>query len=642
MDTRKNPVPLVPGEPIPVGTSDRLGPVSIALWNIVVGATDCGDLFVVAGPHSPRRGLFVLSRTDTTPDSVPVFAPAEYVETPFGEDGPQVVGQHPDGGVYALRLVGGELLVAPYNPERLVFERPTRPPSVIPSIPERSTLVGARFAADGALQLYLSVSDKARYRPPEGPNGRDPDYRPYDGAGIWTGELPYAGLWTVTLADVTGGPAGEARQLSTGDRETVSSFVLATHVDLGSDGSGLVAAGRAGSLFFYPDSDNPAPRRSVSDGAGIVVRTRAILAGGAAYPRPDGTWSDIITGAEGALQHYRFAGELRDGNPVYSDPAPILVEQAELHTGSLPVLTAVDWDGDGTLDIVAGNSEGRILFLRNAGTNHSPQFENGVPLTICDGYEIHVQAGYRGSIQGPMELRWGYVCPTVVDWDGDGLPDIVMGDITGVYTVYLNRGTPTAPKLEQPRVLHCDGMPVHGTWRVQPGIATLDDPEGGSRLAFVTLDDDDQFHLYRQIDVENVEDAGKLHLTDGSPIGANFLYAGGTGRSKIVLADWDRDGRTDLIVGTPRHGSVPDHETGLPQSEGLPGSAVLFLRNVGTDSEPVFERPRLMRFRGEPIYLGQHACSPAVWDIGDSDGPDLIVGNELGRIRWYPRKELSW
>ncbi len=642
MDRTNEAALLIPGEPITVGTLDRRGPVSIALWNIVVGATDCGDLFVVAGPHSPRRGLFVLSRTDTTPDGVPVFAPAEFVDTPFGEDGPQVVGQHPDGGVYALRLVGGELHVAPYDPEQRVFERPTQPPVTIPSLPERSTLVGARFAADGALQLYLSVSDKASYRPPEGPNGRDPDYRPYDGAGIWTGELPYASLWTVPVPEVASGQVGEARQLSEGDRETVSSFVLATHVDLGGDGSGVVAAGRAGSLLFYPDSDDPAPRRSVNDKAGIVVRTRAILAGGTAYPTHDGRWSDIITGAEGALQHYRFTGQPRGDNPAYEAPAPILVERAELHTGSLPVLTAVDWDGDGALDIVAGNSEGRILFLRNTGTNHSPQFENGVPLTVGDGREIHVQAGYRGSIQGPMESRWGYVCPTVVDWDGDGLPDIVMGDITGVYTVYLNRGTRTTPELESPRVLHCDGLPVHGTWRVQPGIGMLNDPAGGTRMAFVALDDDDEFHLYRQIDVENVEDAGKLHLTDGSPIGANFLHAGGTGRSKIVLTDWDRDGRTDLLVGTPRHGSVPDHENGLPQSEGLPGSAVLFLRNVGTDGEPVFERPRLMRFRGEPIYLGQHACSPAVWDIESEGGPDIIVGNELGRIRWYPRKELSW
>jgi hypothetical protein len=34
----------------------------------------------------------------------------------------------------------------------------------------------------------------------------------------------------------------------------------------------------------------------------------------------------------------------------------------------------------------------------------------------------------------------------------------------------------------------------------------------------------------------------------------------------------------DLLIGAPRHASVPEPEMGLPRSLGLPGGAVLFLK----------------------------------------------------------------
>jgi hypothetical protein len=160
-------------------------------------------------------------------------------------------------------------------------------------------------------------------------------------------------------------------------------------------------------------------------------------------------------------------------------------------------------------------------------------------------------------------------------------------------------------------------------------------------MAYVALDDQDEFHLYWRIDDHNLEDGEKLHLDDGSVIGANFLSAGGTGRLKINLVDWNRDGKSDLLVGTPRHGSVPKPKTGLPQSLGLPGAAVLFLRNTGTEENPRFAFPELVKFRGEPLFLGQHACGPAPAVFGKENGPDLIVGEESGRFLFYAREDLS-
>ena len=53
-------------------------------------------------------------------------------------------------------------------------------------------------------------------------------------------------------------------------------------------------------------------------------------------------------------------------------------------------------------------------------------------------------AGPNGSIQGPAEAKWGYTTLSVADWDGDGLPDIVVNSIWGRVEWLRNVGTRTA------------------------------------------------------------------------------------------------------------------------------------------------------------------------------------------------------
>jgi hypothetical protein len=345
--------------------------------------------------------------------------------------------------------------------------------------------------------------------------------------------------------------------------------------------------------------------------------------------------ADLLVGGEGTVLYYRFRGVGPDGVPEYAGPQPLLGERALIYSGSLPVLNSVDWDGDGVTDIVTGNSEGRIICFRNHGSAAAPDFRAGEALK-ANGETIHIQQGYA-ALQGPDEARWGYVSPVVVDWNGDGLPDILASDARALHYVYLNTGTRTAPRLAAAQPLYCDGLDVHGSWRVRPGAAAW-----GGRMAYVALDDDDEFHLYWRIDDANLRDGGKLRLEDGSAIRANFLAAGGTGRTKFTLADWDGDGVMDILAGTPRHGSIPNPQTGLPQSRGLPGATVLWLRNTGTNDAPRFAFPRSLQFRGQPVYFGQHECSTALTDLGGPGGPHLLVGDEEGRIHFFQRSDISW
>ncbi len=636
---------LTSGEAIRVGAGDGTGPFAAdKLFNHPVGAAhalgnELPDLFVIAGSRFyPELVVYPsLGRSDA---GVPIFGEAHVVAAPevVTYASPGTIFEH-NGAVHALWLDKAELVHLIFNSVACAFMETER--VAMPTLPRGASCIGWLPDAEGAgFTLLMSISDGVRGGPGDGIDSRDAFYMPYDGAGVWRGGFPYAALYEAHFPSLLAGPAGAAVQATPSAREVRDSHKRLTRVDLGPGHEHDAIGGSIyGPLLHYTATADGAfeAGRMLADANGIALRHPTIGPAPAVYPNPEGRWCDLIAGGEGALYYYRFSGSFTEsGQPIYHEPVYSLQRDAALYAGSLPVLTVVDWDGDDILDIVAGNSEGEILFFDNAGTNEVPAFASGVALE-AGGERIHLQAGYSGSIQGPSEARWGYVCPTVTDWSGDGLVDIVLSSASGNHVVYVNAGSRTDPRLASAEPLYLDGLDLHGTWRVQPGVAPLD-----GRMAYVALDDQDEFHLYWLADVYNVTDGGKLRLDTGGVIGANFLRAGGTGRIKIVLTDWDEDGATDMIVGTPRHASIPEPKLGLPQALGLPGSSVMWLKNTGSDAAPAFAHPKVLHFRGEPIFFGQHACSPAVARLGGGEKPGLIVGVETGRLRFFAREDITF
>ncbi|WP_199118607.1 hypothetical protein [Pedobacter sp. ASV28] len=324
---------------------------------------------------------------------------------------------------------------------------------------------------------------------------------------------------------------------------------------------------------------------------------------------------------------------------MFLDAAAVKQENPLLYGGSLVVPSLADWDGDGLIDMISGNSAGKILFFKNTGTNPKPAYQDPIALK-AGGVDIYVQPGYREDIQGPQESRWGYVCPVVYDWNGDGLPDILTGDSRGKFMTYINIGTKTKPELAAEKTLYIKGLDVHGGWRSTPGVTNL-----AGKDAYVILDRDNQFHLYYKIDAYNISDGGKLKLTDGSYINGHRRKGGQVGRAKIHLVDWDGDGVKDMLVGTGRGASIPNPTTGLPYNRKKKGegATVLFMRNAGTDAAPVFEFPKMMKYKGNDILLGAHECAPTTAYIGgDGKTLNLVVGTEYGTFIYYDRKDLSW
>jgi hypothetical protein len=84
-----------------------------------------------------------------------------------------------------------------------------------------------------------------------------------------------------------------------------------------------------------------------------------------------------------------------------------------------------DWDGDGRPDLILGAEDGSVVWFRNVGTAGAPQLEASRPLIGKS------PIGWGGDDKrGPRD--WGLrVKPCVFDWDGDGRPALLLGDLCG-------------------------------------------------------------------------------------------------------------------------------------------------------------------------------------------------------------------
>jgi len=109
---------------------------------------------------------------------------------------------------------------------------------------------------------------------------------------------------------------------------------------------------------------------------------------------------------------------------------------------------AFDWDADGDLDILMGDYSAGTLFRRmNEGTAAEPKFS---------GQNIPVQVD--GKV---FALEGGLTSHQLIDWDGDGLKDLICGGYGEAYGdgagagiwVCRNTGKPDAPQFAAARNL---------------------------------------------------------------------------------------------------------------------------------------------------------------------------------------------
>lgn len=95
-----------------------------------------------------------------------------------------------------------------------------------------------------------------------------------------------------------------------------------------------------------------------------------------------------------------------------------------------------DWNNDGRKDLLVGQSDGSVKLFVNTGLEEAPAFALGVDVQTINGA---LAAGNNAA-------------PAVVDYNGDGAKDLLVGNASGQVLVFMNQGTDAAPLLSAPTV----------------------------------------------------------------------------------------------------------------------------------------------------------------------------------------------
>jgi hypothetical protein len=195
----------------------------------------------------------------------------------------------------------------------------------------------------------------------------------------------------------------------------------------------------------------------------------------------------------------------------------------------------VDWDNDGAKDLLVGAGDGGVYIYGNIGTNmdNTPVFDDGT--VVLDA----AQTGNRAT-------------PVMADWDGNGTQDLLVGNLDGNIQIYLNQGSSSVPSFSTYSLLQVGG----GTFDIGTRAAPRIYDWNGDGLKDILVGEVSGYIYYLQNVGTNsapvFNTAEKLLLLDGTalryltdPANANY----NTPRSRFDITDWNNDGYADIVVG---------------------------------------------------------------------------------------------
>jgi hypothetical protein len=526
------------------------------------------------------------------------------------------------------------------NPQKLPLEKNIHPNKV-----RANMWRTVDYDGDGALDLIVGVGDWTEY-------GWDNAYTP---DGRWMNGPLRGYVYFLRNTGSTAQPTyDKPKKVMAGDRPVETyGWPSPNFADFDGDGDLDLLCGEFldGFTYFENNGTRTKPKYTLMrrvktpDGAFLTMDLEMITPTAIDWDR-DGDFDLIVGDEDGRVAFVENVGKLSaERVPQFLAPRYFQQEADDVKFGALATPVGFDWDGDGDTDILSGNTAGYIGFFENlSGPKVAPPKWAAPKKLEAGGKVIRPMAGPNGSIQGPCEAKWGYTTLSVADWDGDGLPDLLVNSILGKVVWFKNLGPRHAPKLAAARPIEVEwngpqpalawgwmrpeGKALLTQWRTTPvgvdwnkdGLTDLVmlDHEGylaffprekrGGQLALLAPRRALLAAEARETTAPRLPVKTPVTMNAGQPLRLNSGVAGKSGRRKLCVVDWDGDGRLDVLLNS--------------------ANANVLRQTSATAEAWSFQDMGLIA----ETNIEGHDVSPTVVDF-DGDGvPDFLGGAEDGRF----------
>ncbi|MBM4318476.1 MAG: VCBS repeat-containing protein, partial [Deltaproteobacteria bacterium] len=251
-----------------------------------------------------------------------------------------------------------------------------------------------------------------------------------------------------------------------------------------------------------------------------------------------------------------------DGRGMHGQPLPVpllpgsevaafFVEERPLGLGvELITPQIAEWDFSLRALPLGWQPNTRHVFL-SAQTDGQGQIREAclhcLPPSLC------TRAGPPQLAAEPLALRWTFDLPHrspvhVLDWDGDGLEDLLAGAVLGSPVLFLNR---TAPNDAGPRFAAGRLLPLPGRQGAEPVRCAGVDWDGDDDADIVAGMSNREVWLYRNEGGDRFTVVGPLLEPgpDGQPQPlSECAERSGDHYCTADLVDWNRDGLVDLVM----------------------------------------------------------------------------------------------
>ncbi len=282
---------------------------------------------------------------------------------------------------------------------------------------------------------------------------------------------------------------------------------------------------------------------------------------------------DLICG--NSAGHIAFIENLENGETPKWNAPKLLESEGEIiriqagESGSIQgpceakwgytTLSVEDWNHDGLKDLIVNTIWGKVVWFENIGSKGKPKLAKEKPILVQWEDKIPKPEWYWWNPEpNTLATQWR-TTPTAIDWNKDGLMDLVMLDQDG-YLSFYERDTEKDGSFLKPgkRIF----FSANGTYdRKNVLIDSLNGPlrlneqkygsSGRRKLAFGDWDSDGDIDI-----VINGTNAVLLENKSQAPEKVEFMFKGDFSDLKLAghttsptFVNWSRNKKPDLLLG---------------------------------------------------------------------------------------------